>query len=303
MPELPEVQTTVDGINIRAKGLKILDIWSDYNSPFHKGKDNISDLAFFSTFKKSVIGTKIKNATRRGKNVLIHLSNNKTILVHMKMTGHFLYGTYEMKSGKWNALESALTNDPFNRHVRLVFSLSNGKSLVLCDMRKFAKVTLIDTNLLEQSKHLSAHGPEPLDSKFTTKNFKDRLLTKPNGKIKQVLMNPEVISGIGNIYSDEILWRSGVHPLSSVKNIPDTALISMFKATQNLLREGISFGGDSMSDYRNIDGVPGKFQAKHEAYQRTGEKCRKRGCTGVIKKIKLGGRSAHFCSVHQKIKG
>ena len=95
MPELPEVQTTVDGINSEVKGFKIIDVWTSYNSPFHYGKDNVKNPKYFTIFKKSVIGNKITSAERHGKNVLIHLSNDKTILAHMKMTWHFMYGKYE----------------------------------------------------------------------------------------------------------------------------------------------------------------------------------------------------------------
>lgn len=301
MPELPEVQTTVNGLNKCVRGLVIKDVWSSYNSPFHKGKDNIKDLNFFKKFKKDVLRSKILNASRRGKNILINLSNGKTIIVHMKMTGHFLFGTYEKTKNGWQAKEKSLRDDPFNRHIRLVFILNNTKSLALSDMRKFAKVTLVPTNKLSESEHLKKHGPEPLEKSFNFEKFKVALLKRPNGKIKQVLMNPEIISGIGNIYSDEILWSSGIHPVTVVKKIPETKLKLVFLFTKKILQKGINLGGDSMSDYRNIYGERGKFQEKHNVYQRTGERCKKRGCNGIIKKIKLGGRSAHFCSFHQKL--
>ena len=101
MPELPEVQTTVDGINKTAKNLKILDVWTDYRSHFHRGKDNIKNPTYFEGFKKDILGATITHATRQGKNVLIHLSNHKTMLVHMKMTGHFLFGDFVFDSKTW----------------------------------------------------------------------------------------------------------------------------------------------------------------------------------------------------------
>ncbi len=115
------------------------------------------------------------------------------------------------------------------------------------------------------------------------------------------MMNHEVISGIGNIYSDEILWRSGVHPLSKVAKIPPAKFPLMFKAMKATLKSGIDFGGDSMSDYRNIHGERGKFQERHNAYRKTGQACSKPGCKGVIRRLKLGGRSAHYCDSHQKL--
>lgn len=308
MPELPEVQTTVDGINAHVKGLAIKDVWTDYKSAHHAGKDNIKDPAFFETFKKLVVGAKINGSTRRAKNVLIHLSKGYTVIVHMKMTGHVLYGTYEKTFNKeknreeWRAKdEGPLRDDPFNGHIRLVFTLSNGKHLALSDLRRFAKVTITKSDEMHISEHLSSSGPEPLDDSFDLKAFKERLSKKLNGPIKQVLMNHEVVAGIGNIYSDEILWRAGVHPLEKVRDVPDRILALVFRAMKETLQKGIDFGGDSMSDYRNLLGESGEFQDRHNAYRKTGERCSKSGCKGIIRRIKVGGRSAHFCDAHQKL--
>ena len=112
-------------------------------------------------------------------------------------------------------------------------------------------------------------------------------------------MDPSIVAGIGNIYSDEILWRAGVHPASIVERIPEKNLKLMFTAMKRVLKEGIKFGGDSMSDYRNIKGEIGYFQEHHEAYRRTGKKCSRD--KGVIERMIVGGRSAHFCSFHQKL--
>lgn len=310
MPELPEVQTTVDGINKVAKGLVIKDIWTSYNSLYHKGDDNIKDPKYFLYFKKNVVGTKIGKAHRRAKNILINLSNGKTILIHMKMTGHMMYGKYKKLPKKdyqgeyWRpATGNPALNDPFNRFVRLVFVFSNGNHLVLSDMRRFAKVTLIDTEKLHESDHLKNTGPEPLEDNFTFDKFKERILLQPKGKIKLVLMNPEILAGVGNIYSDEILWRASVHPLERAENISDKKLKEIFSAMKETLRRGIHLGGDSMSDYRNIEGKRGKFQEQHNAYKKTGSKCEKLGCGGTIIRQKVGGRSAHFCDKHQKLLG
>jgi formamidopyrimidine-DNA glycosylase len=302
MPELPEVQTTVDGIQARAKGLRIKDVWTDYRSDFHIGKDNIANPKFFSYFKKAIRGAKILKASRRAKNVLIHLDNDQTIVIHMKMTGHVLYGHYKKEGKKWVAIGAGpLRDDPFNRHIHLVFSLSNGRHLALSDMRKFAKVTLVKTDELHISKHTGQSGPEPLDTSFDFPAFKARLFMRPQGKVKQVLMNHEIVAGIGNIYSDEILWRAGIHPLERIENIPQKKLRAAFKAMKDTLSHGIGLGGDSMSDYRNIDGLAGKFQDRHNAYQKTGERCEKKNCKGTIRRIVVGARSAHFCDRHQRL--
>ena len=117
MPELPEVQTTVNGINETIQGLVIRDVWTNYGSAYHAGKKNIKNKEYFKHFKKEVAGAKIKNAERKGKNILIHLSNGKTVLIHMKMTGHLLYGTYsklKVKSGKLKVeLEEILKQEDY----------------------------------------------------------------------------------------------------------------------------------------------------------------------------------------------
>jgi formamidopyrimidine-DNA glycosylase len=312
MPELPEVQTTVDGVKRHLVGLRVKDAWTDYRSCFHDGKDNIKDPAYFAYLKKHVKGAEIVGASRRGKNVLIHLSNGKTILIHMKMTGHVMYGKYEKRKPAkgaegaaretWLATEAGpLRDDPFNRFIHFALILSNGRHMVLSDMRKFAKVTLVDTDKIAESLHLSEHGPEPLEKNFGADELRQAAFTRPNGAIKTVLMNHQVVSGIGNIYSDEILWRAGIHPLQPVKSIPSKKWPLIWKAMRETLRKGIDFGGDSMSDYRDILGERGKFQDEHNAYRKTGERCSKPGCKGAIVRLKIGGRSAHFCDIHQKL--
>jgi len=319
MPELPEVHTTVQGLNHVLKDKKIVDVWSGYNSKFYRGKNDIKNIKYLERFKKDVVGGKFVSATRRGKNILIHLSNGQTILIHMKMTGHLLYGHYEFKnktgtnkniSGDkknieqfWQPTEDGPLQDPYNQFIRLLFSLSDGKHLAFSDVRKFGKIFAFSTKNLFQIPDLSGIGPEPLDINFNLKKFKERLLLSPKGKIKSVLMDQSIVAGIGNIYSDEILWSADVHPLSTPEKIPPAEMKKMFEAMKTVLKRGINFGGDSESDYRNIDGKPGGFQLQHKAYRHTGEPCARRDCNGIVEKMKIGGRSAHFCAKHQKIYG
>lgn len=310
MPELPEVQTTVSSLQKVLTKLKITDVWTDLPIKIAGGikSETLKSGLFFKSFRSRVTGAKVTSVTRRAKNILIHLSNKETILVHMKMTGHLLYGIYEkIHEGKKEFWQPATKEkndalrDPFNRFIHVVFSLSNGKHLALSDTRKFAKVTIIPTEALSDSKHLSHLGPEPLEKSFTEKIFFERLNLWPNGKIKTALMDQSLIAGIGNIYSDEALFLAGLHPEERVKNIPATKMRLLYQSVVRVLTKGINFGGDSTSDYRNIDGRPGKFQHHHNVYRRKGEPCRKRGCPGVILRKVVGGRSAHFCSVHQKL--
>ena len=300
MPELPEVETTTKGLKKEIVGLKILGVWTDLSTKDKRKIDTISNPIYFLSFKKWTKNKKIISVERRAKNILINLSGNKTILIHLKMTGHLLYGKYKFtkQENKWKINQEGPLNDPYNRFVHVVFSLSNKKFLAFSDARKFGKITVFETNI-SNNRHLSNLGPEPLDKNFTFKKFKTRIQKKLNGKIKTVLMDQSIIVGIGNIYSDEILWQSSVRPDRNISTLNEKELKLIFKTIKRLLKKGISFGGDSMSDYRNIYGLPGKFQLHHMAYRRTGEKCKKKNCKGVIIRKIINNRSAHFCSEHQ----
>ena len=306
MPELPEVTTTVRGLQKVLPNLFITSVWTDIakeKQPLKQFKDTIKNDVFFQKFKKEVINKKIINVERRAKNILINIENSKTILIHLKMTGHIIYGNYNYnkKENKWfpDAEERKSLHDPYNRFIHVVFSLSNQKQFVFCDSRKFGKVTIIDTN--SENIHLKNIGPEPLEKDFTFEKFKERLFLKKNNNIKTILMDQSIIAGIGNIYSDEMLWLADIHPESKPVNIPSKQLQDLFKKMRDILNKGIDFGGDSMSDYRNINGERGNFQNHHNVYKKKNEKCSKKNCGGVIIRKVINGRSAHYCNKHQKI--
>jgi formamidopyrimidine-DNA glycosylase len=291
MPELPEVQTTVDGLNNTVKGKIITDVWNDI----------AKNVAFFKNFKKTIVGAKIIKAERRAKNIFIHLSNKQSIWIHMKMTGHMMYGSYvfDTKTKQWVPSAREKNNalrDPYNKYLHTVFSISSGKQLVLSDVRKFAKVTIVPTEAIDTVLHV---GPEPLTKEFTVAVCTEQLLKRPNRPIKEVLLDQKIISGIGNIYSDEALWLAGIHPLRLVKDISKVEMKKLYGSIKIVLEKGINFGGDSTSDYRDINGKRGTFQAAHNAYRMTGTPCKKKD-GGVITRIPFKGRGAHFCPVHQK---
>jgi formamidopyrimidine-DNA glycosylase len=290
MPELPEVETTVRGLRKTISGLTIKNVWTDLSTKDKRQKESVANPKFFPMFRKNILNKKVLSVERRAKNILINISGGKTILVHLKMTGHLLFNNRD-------------------NYVHVIFYFQSGKYLAFSDICKFGKITLLDTKIAYDTKHLNNIGPEPLEKNFNLEKLKERLNKKPNGKIKTILIDQSIIAGIGNIYSDEILWRAGVHPERKVSTLKEKELKLIFKAIKETLAKGIDFGGDSMSDYLNIYGKPGKFQLYHEAYRRTGERCRrsrvssrgrKPNCKGIIKRKIINGRSAHFCSMHQK---
>ena len=303
MPELPEVHTTVVELERLIVGKTLLNVWSGYDSPHYYWKEQVKDPAYFKKFKEQILGSTIIGTSRIGKNVLIHLDIGSTILVHMKMTGHLLFGnySYNKKEKKWNAVgKGPLKDDKWNGFIRMVFSFTDSTRLALSDLRKFAKVQLIKTDELHNHPELLDLGPDPLSETFTLSTFKERMRSRASGKIKQVLMDQNLIAGVGNIYSDEALWLAEIHPTTIVKKLNDAQLKKLFRAVQEILKKGIDFKGDSTSDYRTPSGTPGEFHHKHQVYRRTGEPCTREGCTGTIERLVIGGRSAHFCNTCQK---
>ena len=298
MPELPEVQTIVNDLQKILPGLKIAGIETDWEKMFK----NCS----FDKFKKEVVGEKIISVERIGKNILINLSRNKTVLVHQKMTGHFLYGNWDLATppvageASWLGKEAGpIRDDPQNRFIHLVFDLSNSKQLALSDLRKFAKVLLWPTDKLSELEDINNLGPDPTAEDFDFKKFQERLARK-KGKIKTVLMDQSVFAGIGNIYSDEILWLSEIHPLRQVSSLTQEELKSIFTSSKKILKRALEARGTSDSDYRDPYGKKGHYQDILYVYGLEGEKCQKKN-GGIIARLKIGGRSAHFCPIHQKL--
>ena len=276
MPELPEVETTVKGLQ-KALNRAFISVWTD--------SEKIIKKLDFKKFKKEIKNKKINKVWRRGKNIIFELSGGYSLLIHQKLTGHLLYD-------RWK-------RDKVNDYIHLKFFLDNGKVLALSDLRKFAKVELWKTEELLSSKDFRKLGPEPLDESFTFEKFKSLLINK-KAKIKQILMDQDIIAGIGNIYSDEILWWAKIHPFRSGAELNGKELKDIYKYIKLVLNRAIKLKGTSVSDYRDIKGEEGQFKKLIKVYQRENEKCFR--CGTEIKRVKMGGRSAHFCPFCQQNK-
>ncbi len=294
MPELPEVETIARELKKKVIGLKISDVWVDPTRPVNTGVG-----ASWSRITKKVRGKKILGVRRRAKYIIMDIEGKKTLFVHQKISGHLLYGKWKMTGGKWeSAVPGPLKDDRQNGYIRFMLFLNNGYQLALSDLRRFGKVILVDDNDVGNLKEIKELGPEPLEIAFG--QFR-RLFEKKKGRIKQVLMDPKFIAGIGNIYADEILWSSGIHPLSRAENLDEKDLKKIYSNTKTILRKAIKYQGSSIDDYRTSSGKKGRFQEIQNAYQKTGKKCGKRD-GGVIQRITIGARSAHFCPKHQVLK-
>jgi len=292
MPELPEVETTVRDLRKKLVGLKFKDVWTDWPKTFRKAGG-------FEGFKKAIKNKKVLIIRRRAKFIVIDIEGKYSIFIHQKISGHLLYGKWKMVNGKWTpTIKGPLKDDPENKYIRTIWLLSNGYQLAFSDLRRFGKIILVKDGEIEEIKEIKKLGPEPLEIEFG--EFK-KLFAGKRGRIKQVLMDPFFIAGIGNIYADEILWYSGFHPQSKVENLSDADLKKIFNFMVKILKNAIKLGGSSVDDYRMPSGEKGEYQNQTKAYHQQGEKCAKKD-GGVIERIKIGGRSAHFCPIHQKLK-
>lgn len=285
MPELPEVETIVRDLRKEVLHRTFIDVWTDAKNIFKNDT--------FENFKKRLVGKEIVGVRRRAKNILIDLSDNYVLLIHQKISGHLLFGNWRLERGKWIAEKSGpLLIDPINNYIHAVFLLDNKKQMALSDARKFAKVELWKKDELESSPEFLKLGPEPLEKEFTFAEFK-KLFEKKKGKIKQVLMDQNFISGIGNIYASEILFKARIHPEEEIKNLNDKDLKGIYDAMRDILEKAIELKGDSFSDFRTLYGEKGGAQGLNKVYQKEGEACPR--CGGVIKRITQGGRGTFFC--------
>lgn len=298
MPELPEVQTTVNGLINKVRQRIFFDVWSDIPRKIHcylKGRDQ-----GFTAFRTNIKGRKVLAVRRIAKNIIMDLSGGWSLQIHQKMTGHLLYGKWQRARGLWQAEGSnALKQDPMNRFIHLLFSLNNGMALALSDARKFAKIALWRTEELKTVSEFQKIGPDALDPKLSLALFQKRLTSK-KGRIKTVLMDQQVVAGLGNIYADEILFRAKIQPQSLAQNLSPADFKKIYQAIRAILKKAVLLGGTSSSDYRNINGEKGRFAAKLKVYQRTQQPCLR--CGGTVRRIVLGSRSAHFCPVCQQLK-
>jgi len=291
MPELPEVETIKNDLVEKIIGKKIISV-------FPLWKEIVKDIPF-SAFAKQVEGREITAVERRAKNLIIKLSGDLNLLIHLKMTGHIIITSDKdevSSDGKWEESDNKLLlTDRMNQFIRIIFYLSGGTMMAMSDLRKFAYIKLVDDK--ELNEFLVQYGPEPFSEEFTPTKLAEIFSAKKTA-IKKVLMDQKMIAGIGNIYADEILWASRVHPLSPANKLPRKDVEAIYENTKKILSESLKRRGTSTSDFRDTSGAPGTFGDFRNVYRRTDLPCPV--CGGPIARISLGGRGTHFCPKCQR---
>jgi formamidopyrimidine-DNA glycosylase len=303
MPELPEVETIVNELSIRLKNRTIKSVVINTPKMVHVGPKTVSNIRVASQksvnqFISLLQGQKITSVKRRAKLLIFNFSSPLSMLVHLKMTGQFIYEDKKQRAqtgGKYRMLNKL--NAPFidlpGNHTHVIFNFTDGSTLYFNDVRRFGYLKVVSHSEISQVKELNEYGPEPLEKSFTFKVFKDALEKRPKGKIKQVIMDNKVVVGIGNIYSDEILFHAKVRPTRTVSTLSEKELANIYKWIKPVLLKGIATKGSSVGDFVRTDGSWGTMGKYHFVYGRKGQKCKK--CSSIIESVKLGGRTGSFC--------
>ncbi len=270
MPELPEVETIKKDLNKELKGRKIIKLkfydWAKMLKPSPEA------------LAKVIEGRKICEVGRRAKLLLMHLDDHgTTIAIHLKLTGQL----FIRKS-----------SDPSDKFTRVIIELDKGEELRFNDLRKFGFMKVIESKE-ELDKLLSEFGPEPFTKEFTFNVFKI-IITKSSRAIKTVIMDQAKISGVGNIYADEALWRAKIHPEKRAEKLTEKELKDLHASILFVLRQGIKDRGTSVDQYLDAYAKSGQHAKNLKVFRLNGKPCPR--CGATIKKIRVGGRGTHYCS-------
>jgi formamidopyrimidine-DNA glycosylase len=282
MPELPEVETVARDL----RGLVLGATISGARCYWDRTLRNVTPEAFAN----GVTGRRIEAVGRRAKLIVVELSGDVALTIHLKMTGQLFV---------------VAADQPEDGYIRLVLELADGRELRFRDIRKFGKIGLYRRDeatgeLLSEpggAGVFAATGPEPLDEAFTLKAFRARLRSR-KGRLKPLLLDQTFIAGIGNIYADEALWAARLHPLRSARSLRPADERRLYREIRRILAEAVERRGSSVDDYTAPDG-DGTMQERLLVYQRAGEPCLR--CGRPIRRIVVGGRATHFCSWCQRL--
>jgi formamidopyrimidine-DNA glycosylase len=269
MPELPEVETVARGLRAVLPGRRIVSV--------RLGKtDFIEDPAFV---ERLLPGLQIAGVRRHGKFLLVNfeasngIAQDSLLMIHLGMTGQIV---------------TCHPDERVRPHTHVFLGLDDGRELRYTDVRRFGQIRIIVGD--EREVFLGKTGIDPLEA--TEDEFRAALNGR-RSRIKALLLDQHVMGGMGNIYTDESLWRARIHPKRLGANLRDQEIRNLYRAVQEVLTEAIRMRGSSVSDYVDSDGKRGKFQTRHRVYQRKGKKCFRCGTT--IRRAIVAGRSSYFC--------
>ena len=274
MPELPEVETIKSDLCQTVCGKKIIRVL------IHNPKVIRQPSA--AVFKKSLEGLSIKRIFRRGKLLILELSNGQFLTVHFKMTGQLVLRQSSVTEKHFS------TYSPEKTICRVTFYLNAGMILDFNDQRLFGELRLVDD--WQKLKFIQSLGPEPFDLTFA--GFKD-MLFKRKTEIKPLLLDQKFIAGIGNIYAAEILFRAKINPRRRAQSLINQEQLALYREIQKVLKSAIKHGGSSVDDYVRVSGKNGDYARFHQVYGRQGKPCFV--CGSLIKRIAQGGRGTYFC--------
>ena len=287
MPELPEVEVVKRSLEKKILNLKVKRVRiNDFNLRYKVDKYRIALLK----------GKKIKKIERRSKFLIFEISSNLIMLIHLGMTGKFFFINRAKKKFKTSFYYNLDKNE---KHDRIIFYLQNNQKLIYNDVRKFGFIKLYKSKEYKNISHLKNLGPEPLSKYWNLKYFQKYILNR-NRNIKSILMDQKFISGLGNIYVNEILFLSRIMPYRKIKTLKNFEIIKIVKNTKKVLKNSIKMGGSSIKDFSSDNGKMGEFQQRLKVYGRKGEKCSNVDCTRSILKTFITNRATFFCKRCQK---
>lgn len=298
MPELPEVENLRRGLEKYILGQKILKV--EVNKPklvSGSGNIRIASKKKVDEFIKGTLGEKFIAVDRRAKNLIFKLSNGKIILAHLKMTGQFVYKESNNKKViGGHPIEISETELP-NKHTHITFKFKNG-ALYYNDTRMFGYLLYYSSiEVFEERNHFKKLGKEPLEKDFTVKYFVESLKNKKS-KIKTVLMNQDVVTGVGNIYADESLFESKIDPRRIASDLKPKESEELHNTIVSVMKRAIKAGGSSVATYRLIDESRGNYAREHKVYGKGGKNCI--DCKKPLQKILINNRTTVFCPRCQK---
>ena len=284
MPELPEVETVRLELNNKIVGRKINKVIVNHLKIIQKFSQ--------AEFARELKGKTIKKVLRRGKYIIIDLFPKSQLIVHLGMTGILIY-PYRNNSFEINK------NLIKPKHNHIIFSFNDSTRLVFNDVRKFGKVYLV--NSIMEIDSIAKLGVEPLSDKFTKELFFKLLKMHQKKRIKSLIMNQKLIVGLGNIYANEALYRTHVHPMRLASSLNYYETFILHKQIQLVLRKAIQLKGSTISDgaFRDTDGKKGEFEQEIQIYGRRGKACVK--CQHTIEMVRIEGRSSFYCPICQKL--